>query len=120
MRALDGAPCTEQCSRDFPPVVVLRAFNLSAQKAEAGGSFQIQSQPGLYSELQDSQGYIKPCIKKKKKVASPVPESMAFSGEELAAGLEGRRETCALTVTPVFWTPFLHRPGPGLHPAQDT
>lgn len=76
-------------------VMVVHAFNLSAQKAEAGGSFQIQSQPGLYSELQDrpiENLYPKKKREKKKKVASPIPESMAFSGEEMAAGLEGRRE----------------------------
>lgn len=58
--------------------------------------------------------------KKKRKKKWLLYESMAFSGEEMAAGLEGKREACPLTVTPLFWTPFLRRPGPGLHPAQDT
>jgi hypothetical protein len=46
--------------------VVAHAFNLSTREAEAGG-FLSWGQPGLQSELQDSQGYTeKPCLKKKK------------------------------------------------------
>lgn len=50
---------SEQISR----VVVVRAFNPITQKAEADGSFQVCSQPGLgqlglYCVFQDSQRYI--------------------------------------------------------------
>jgi hypothetical protein len=46
--------------------VVALTFNPSTWEAEAGG-FLIQGQPGLQSELQDSQGYTeKPCLKKPK------------------------------------------------------
>jgi hypothetical protein len=49
------------------PGVVAHAFNLSTWEAEAG-RFLSQGQPGLQSELQDSQGYTeKPCLKKTKK-----------------------------------------------------
>ena len=45
--------------------------NPSTQEAEAGGS-GVQGQPGLYSEFQDSQGYImRPCLKKKKNLVFP-------------------------------------------------
>ena len=41
---------------------MLHTFNPSTQEAEAGGPL---SQPGLQSELQDSEGYReKPCLKK--------------------------------------------------------
>jgi hypothetical protein len=47
--------------------VVAHAFNPSAWETEAGG-FLSSRQPGLQSELQDSQGYTeKPCLKKPKK-----------------------------------------------------
>jgi hypothetical protein len=46
--------------------VVVHAFNPSTREAEAGGF--LSSQPGLQSELQDSQGYTeKPCLEKRKK-----------------------------------------------------
>jgi hypothetical protein len=45
--------------------VVAHAFNPSTWEAEAGG---FRGQPGLQSELQDSQGYTeKPCLEKPKK-----------------------------------------------------
>ena len=44
--------------------MVAQAFNPSTEKAEAGGSLG-WGQPGLQSELQDSQGYSeKPYLKK--------------------------------------------------------
>ena len=47
------------------PGVVAYAFNARTQEAEAG-DFWVQGQPGLQSELQDSQGYTeKPCLKNK-------------------------------------------------------
>jgi hypothetical protein len=46
---------------------VPHAFNPSTQEPEAGG-FLSSGQPGLQSELQDSQGYTeKPCVLKTKK-----------------------------------------------------
>ena len=36
--------------------VVVHTFNPSTPEAEAGGSLGVQGQPGLQSELQDSQG----------------------------------------------------------------
>jgi hypothetical protein len=44
--------------------IVVNAFNLSTQEAEAGGFLQGGGQPGLQSEFQDSQGDTeKPCLK---------------------------------------------------------
>jgi hypothetical protein len=49
------------------PGMVVHAFNPSTREAEAG-RFLSSSQPGLQSELQDSQGYTeKPCLEKQKK-----------------------------------------------------
>jgi len=46
-------------------MVVVHAFNPSAQEAEVGASMWVQGQPGLQTEFRDSQGYIeKPCFKK--------------------------------------------------------
>jgi hypothetical protein len=43
--------------------IVVHAFNPSTHEAEAGKS--VRGQPGLVSELQDSQGYImRACLKK--------------------------------------------------------
>lgn len=63
-----------ECSSGFLLGMVVHAFNLRTQKPEAGGPYLIQSQPGLYSELQDNQGCIDPVSKekKKKRVASPA------------------------------------------------
>jgi hypothetical protein len=36
---------------------VAHVCNLSAQKAEAGGSLSVPGQPGLQSKFQNSQGY---------------------------------------------------------------
>jgi hypothetical protein len=47
------------------PGVVAHAFNPSTLEPEAGGFLSSRGQPGLQSELQDSQGYTeKPCLKK--------------------------------------------------------
>jgi hypothetical protein len=44
--------------------MVVHAFNLSTQVAEAGRSLWVQGQPDLQSQYQDSQGYTeKPCLK---------------------------------------------------------
>lgn len=44
-------------------MIVARAFNPSTQEVQAGGPFQIHSQPGLHSEFQVRQGYIvRPCL----------------------------------------------------------
>ena len=47
--------------------MVVHACNLSTQEAEAGGFLHsVQGNPGLQSEIQDSQSYTeKPCLKKK-------------------------------------------------------
>jgi hypothetical protein len=49
--------------------VVAHAFSPSTWEAEAEASgFQVQDQPGLQSEFQDSQGYTeKPCVENKNK-----------------------------------------------------
>ena len=46
--------------------MVVHAFNLSTQEAEAGGFLHsVKGNPGLQSELQDSQSYTeKPYLKK--------------------------------------------------------
>jgi hypothetical protein len=50
---------------------VAQAFNPSTREAEAG-DFWVWGQPGLQSELQDSQGYTeKPCLKKQKQKQKP-------------------------------------------------
>ena len=42
----------------------MQAFDPSTQEAESSGSLWVQDQPGVHSELQDSQGYAeKPCLK---------------------------------------------------------
>jgi hypothetical protein len=44
-------------------------------------NFWVQGQPGLQSELQDSQGYTeKPCLKKKKKKKKPITQNRACTG----------------------------------------
>ena len=48
-------------------MVVVHIFNPSTQETEAGGSLWVQGQPGLQSELLDSQGYAeKSCPRKQK------------------------------------------------------
>lgn len=50
------------------PNAVAHTFNPSIMEAEAGRSLGLQGQPGLWSKLQDSQGYNKkPCQKINKK-----------------------------------------------------
>ena len=53
--------------------MVVHACNLSTQEAEAGGFLHsVQGNPGLQSELQDSQSYTeKPCLKKTNKQKKP-------------------------------------------------
>ena len=54
--------------RDTHQAVMEHAFNPSTQEAEAGRSLWVPGQPGLQSELQDSQGYTeKPYLEKPKK-----------------------------------------------------
>jgi hypothetical protein len=48
-------------------VVVAHAFNPSTQETEADGSLWVRDQPGLQSEIQDSQGY------KEKHCLEPYP-----------------------------------------------
>jgi hypothetical protein len=53
--------------------VVAQTFDLSTQEAEAGGSLWGQGQPGLQSELQDSQSYPeKPCFTKQNKIQKDI------------------------------------------------
>jgi hypothetical protein len=56
-------------SRTLTWAVVVHAFNPSTWEAEAGGfQVQVQGQPGLQSEFQDSHGYTqKPCLEKPEK-----------------------------------------------------
>jgi hypothetical protein len=52
--------------RDICTVVVI-TFNPSTWEEEAGGSLEVQGQPGLQREFQDSQGYTeKPCLEKQR------------------------------------------------------
>ena len=47
--------------------MVAHTFNPSTQEVEAGRSLWVQGQPGLQSELQDSQDYtVKPYLEKQK------------------------------------------------------
>lgn len=46
--------------------MVAYTYNPPAQKAEAGGSKQVRSQPGLRSEFKVSLNYMRASLKKKK------------------------------------------------------
>jgi hypothetical protein len=49
--------------------MVGQAFNPNTWEAEAGDFLQVWGQPGLQSEVRDSQGYTeKPCLKKSQSV----------------------------------------------------
>ena len=53
--------------------VVVHTFNPSARTVEAGGSLSSETQPGLHSKFQDSQGYTGiPRLEKQNKQKSSV------------------------------------------------
>jgi hypothetical protein len=59
--------------------VVAHAFDPSTREAEAGG---FQSQPGLQSEFQNSQGYTeKPCLGKKKSKTNKQTKKIIISAK---------------------------------------